>query len=273
MATDDSQATLTRAVIRLLKPLVRILLRHGVPFAGFAELAKQTYVDVAYTDFGVKGRKQTNSRVSTITGLSRKEVQRLRDLPTEFGDGNIMQYNRAARVVYGWVHDENFQGQAGKCLDLDFETFTKLVKEYSGDIPPRAILDELLQVGVVSKLENETYRLLSRAYIPRAGKQEMLDYLGTDVGGLLETMDHNIHDPGDEPFFQRKVYYDNLPLEALPHIRNLIGEKAQPLLEEIDKNLALHDRDANPEVEGTGRKGAGIGVYYFETDEDEESKS
>lgn len=273
MSDSDTQDVLGRAVIRLLRPLVRILLRHGVPFKGFAELARRAYVQEAFREFGVPGRKASNSRVSVITGLSRKEVQRLRDLPVEQERAEIVRYNRAARVVFGWVHDPRYQADSLGCLDLPLEgelSFSALVKKYSGDIPPRAILDELLQVGVVTRLGDGQLRLVERAYIPSAGKGELLRFLGTDVGGLLTTMDNNIHDLG-EPLFQRKVYYDNLPEQALPLLRRMVQEKGQPMLEEFDRWLAQHDRDVKPDVQGHGRRGAGIGIYYFEDDPDEEN--
>ena len=78
---DKHQKPLVAAVLRLLRPLARILLRNGVSFSTFSDLAKWTYVDVAAREFGIEGRKQSTSRVSVITGLSRREVMRVRNLP------------------------------------------------------------------------------------------------------------------------------------------------------------------------------------------------
>jgi Family of unknown function (DUF6502) len=65
------------AVLRVLRPLVRLLLHHGVPYETFADLARWVYVDGAYKEFALANRKQSTSRVSVITGLNRKEVARL----------------------------------------------------------------------------------------------------------------------------------------------------------------------------------------------------
>ncbi len=268
---SSSHQALQKAVFRLLKPLVRILLRNGIPFKAFAELAKQAYVEVAASDFKVAGKRQTDARISTITGLTRKDVARLKNQTGEDESDNIARYHRAARVVYGWVHDPDYQ-QNGQSRVLSFDeghsNFTSLVKKYSGDVTPRAILDELSAVGVVAKEEDGRIRLLQRAYIPGASRSGKLALLGHDVGGLLSTMDRNIY-TDEEPFFQRKVYYDNLPEEALPLIRQLIEKDAQALLEQMDRFICQHDRDANPQAQGSGRKGAGIGIYYFEDDPEE----
>jgi len=272
MNTDNqSLHALTKAISKLLRPLVRILLRNGVPYGAFIDMAKSAYVDVAMHEFGVPGKKQTNSRVSTITGISRKEIQRLLSVEGEEDDQDLVtRYNRAARVVYGWVHNPRYTDVTGKTADLPLEgegaSFAALVKSYSGDVPPRAILDELLRVGVVEKIDNGSIRLLSPAYIPTTGASEKLALLGHDVAGLISTMDKNIHGTEAKPLFQRKVYYDNLPAEATETLHEILRDKGQPLLEFLDEWMARHDRDVNPDAGGTGQKAIGIGLYYFEDD-------
>jgi len=262
------------AVFKLLRPLARVLLRNGVAYGAFADIAKQAFVDVAMHDLEVPGKKSTASRASTITGLSRKEIKRVLEVVHQVDKDLTTRYNRAARVVYGWVHDKRYSNFHGETLDLDFEgsipSFSALVKAYSGDIPPRAILDELLQVGVVGKTDDGKIRLLQRAYIPKSGHAEKLALLGRDVAGLISTMEQNIHGINQNPFFQRKVFYDNLPREEIPKLQALLADKGQKLLEYLDLWMVERDRDVNPTVEGTGRKAAGIGIYYFEEPVEEE---
>ncbi|NOZ52352.1 MAG: hypothetical protein GXP08_04270 [Gammaproteobacteria bacterium] len=273
MTIKQSQNILQTAVFKLLRPLIRIFLRNGLPYAAFVDLAKRAYIDVAEKEFVIDGKKQTNSRISTITGLSRKEVKRLKALSDTDDKEIVERYNRAARVVYGWVHDPSYADGHGHSIDLQFEaddlSFSSLVKEFSGDVPPRAILDELLQVGVVEKNSEGNLHLTARAYIPQSSQTEKLRYLGSDVAGLITTMDRNIHLNDKKPFFQRKVYYDNIPNEAVEKLQIILENKGQALLEFLDQWMASHDRDINEKVHGTGRKAAGIGIYYYEDDETE----
>lgn len=265
---------LTAAVLRMLRPLVRILLRNGVSYGAFADLAKWVFVDVADKEFAIPGRKQSVSRVSVITGLSRKEVGRVQAIATPDDAAAEERYNRAARVLAGWLRDGRFREKTGEPAPLPFEgaavSFSDLVKEHSGDVPARAILDELLRVGAVEKRDDGRIALRARAYVPTTGEADKLHILGTDVAQLIATIDHNLQQGTDAPRFQRKVAYDNLPAEALPGFRALSADKAQRLLEELDRWLGEHDRDANPSVQGTGRKRAGIGIYYFEDDVSED---
>ena len=260
---------LSAAITMLLRPLVRLLLRNHVPYRTFADLAKRVYVDVATEEFGISGRKQSKSRVSIITGLSRKEVLRVKRFPAQDDLGALERYNRAARVIAGWVRDRRFGDESGQPADLPFEggtvCFRDLVKMYSGDAPVRAVLDELMRVGVVERTPDGRIHLLERSFIPKTGEIDKIGILGVDAADLIGTIDHNILRP-ETPFFQRKVCYDNIPSEALPRLKELAGEQAQTLLEHLDRWMSERDRDVNPRVHGTGRARAGIGIYYFQED-------
>jgi hypothetical protein len=271
MSTRIQQA-LAAAVTRLLRPLVRVLLRNGVPFGAFADLAKSVYVEVAGEEFGVAGRPQTNSRIAVITGLSRKEVLRVQRLPAPEDRATVERYNRAARVISGWTRDPEFSGPDGRPAPLPLEgngaSFFRLVRNYSGDVPPRAILDELTRVGAARLDADDHVHLLTNAYIPNTGEIDKIGILGTDVATLIATIDHNLRNAAPGPRYQRKVAYDNLPAEVLPKFRVLSAQRAQALLEELDRFLAQYDRDLHPNTEGGGRKSAGFGIYYFEEDMD-----
>jgi len=105
-----------------------------------------------------------------------------------------------------------------------------------------------------------------RAYVPSGSEIEKVSILGIDVADLLTTITHNITTGAADPRFQRKVAYDNLPAEAVGEFKVIVNRKAQELLEEFDRWLAARDRDVNPQLEGSGRQRAGLGIYYFETD-------
>jgi len=247
-----------------------------VSFSTFSELAKWVYVDVAAKEFGITGRKQSNSRVSVITGLSRREVMRVRKLPRPDVTSGLERHNRAARVIAAWRRESCFLDSKGNPAALPMEgpgaTFSELVKRFSGNVPPRAVLDELIQVGAVERLEDEKVSLVTRAYIPKNLDAHKLNILGTDVRHLISTIDHNLKPETTIPIFQRKVSYDNLPNEVLPRFRKIFAKRAQALLENADKWLARYDRDVVPTVKGSGSNRAGFGVFFFEeSDSDEEN--
>ena len=277
MARPKPLQALSAATLQLLRPLVTILLRNNVSHRTFAELAKLVYVEVANAEFGIAGKKQTTSRIAILTGLTRKEVQRLLAQPPDTEPVSAEEYHRASRVITGWVRDPDFGDRKGHPHPLRMEgkraSFSTLVKRYSGDIPIRAMADELLRVGAVKQLKDGRICLLSREYIPQKGSIEKLQVLGSDTADLIMTIAHNLYQKPTKPRLQREVMYDNVPVEAAREFQTLAAAQGQELLEAIDRWLAHRDRDINPASKGTGRVRVGLGIYHFEEQLESDRKS
>ncbi len=277
MARPKPLHALSAATLQLLHPLVTILLRNNVSHRTFAELAKRVYVEVANAEFGIAGKKQTTSRISILTGLTRKEVQRLLAQPPDTEPVSAKEYHRASRVITGWVRDPDFGDGKGHPHPLRMEgkraSFSTLVKRYSGDIPIRAMADELLRVGAVKQLKDGRICLLSRGYTPQKGPVEKLQVLGSNTADLIMTIDHNLYQKPTKPRFQRKVMYGNVPVEAAREFQTLAAAQGQKLLGAIDRWLAHRDRDINPASKGTGRVRVGLGIYHFEEQLDSDRRN
>lgn len=267
-AANRTQVALNAAVLKLLRPLCRLLLRHHVPFAAFEELAKHTYVQVALEDFGIPGKKPTLSRASILTGLTRKDVTRLASDTAPERAASDEGYNRAARVLTGWARDPDFHGPDGQprmLAPLDGpDSFAALVKRYSGDMPARAVLDELLRVGAVAERDDGRLELLTAGYVPRGSEVDKLGILGSDVADLIATIDHNLQHADTDPRFQRKVMYTEFPASQLPAFRKLSTAQAQALLERFDRWLAEHQDNEQADGETQPAMRVGMGIYYFE---------
>ena len=271
---NETSINLTKAIARILRPLVRILLRHGVAFNALSDLIKNLYLEIAEREFALPGKKQSISRISTLTGLTRKEVTKAKTSEELDLNSRTQQYNRAARVISGWVRDPDFQNKNQEPAELVLEegerSFQSLVRRFSGDIPPRAIADELIRVGAIEQTPNGNVKLVQRAYIPEKDIDEKLNILGTDVSDLLETIYHNIHIDTAPPFFQRKVSYDAIPKKLLVGLREELNKNAQGYLEKLDKIMSKKDSDMNPRLSRKGNCRAGVGIYYFEEIPDNE---
>lgn len=271
---ESNTHPLQRALYRILRPMARLLLRNGIPFAEFAELMKRAYVDAALEDFSDPRRKPTDSRAAVMTGLTRKEVKRQREiLAGEQGESASGRHeNRASRVVSGWVYDPDFQASNGGPAQLAFDgglSFSELVKRYSGDMTPRAVLEELVRVGVVAETESGNLELRQRAYVPAGDSEEMLQIFGEDVSDLISTIDHNLvgTEAGKQPLFQRTLVYNNIPPEVMEKWRLFAARQSQDLLEQLDRWLGPYDQDiasqGKSETSGDAVR-TGVGVFYFE---------
>jgi len=265
---SESNVVILEALRRIMRPLVRILIRHGITFEAGVEVIRRMYVEVAETEFRVGSRQQSTSRISVLTGLSRKEVARIRKLPPAAASELDAYHNRAARVISGWLRDREFLDAKGDPAPLPFEGergFNELVKRHSGDMPARAVADELLRVGAVEYSPHGELRLTARGYVPGEGDIEKLQILGTDVRDLIATIDHNLTHPPPEARFQRKVVYNNLPASVAEEFRLHAARLSQNLLEQLNEWLAAQDRDAGKSKRrGHGRVRLGVGIFQFE---------
>lgn len=256
-----------QVVLHILRPLIRILHRKGVAFGEFSLLARKVYVEIAEEALQQAHEKATSSRIAISTGLTRKEVAQLRQQEAE-QLVSIARYNRSVRVIGGWLNDPDFNTDSGEpallALQGDLPSFESLVNRYSGDMPYKAMLRELVQSGVLEINEQQQARLLVDAYIPQGSETEKLSILASDVALLINTINHNLNANTDSRYFQRKVSYDNLPQEVLPAFKQMVNTDAMSLLLKLNAWLAEQDRDHNPVITGTGRMRAGLGIYYFE---------
>lgn len=262
----------TQALHRLLTPLARILVRAGVAFEAFGEVAKRAYVDAAREDLQSAAQRPTAARIAVLTGLSRKEVARIQKQPAAATESVIdASLNRAARVVAGWVRDADFHGDDGNPADLPLDGdsgFAGLVRRYSGDMPVRAVLEELVRSGAADLTDADRVRLRARSFVPSADTARKLQILGTDSRDLIATIDHNLRHPPAQARFQRKTVYDNVPREFAGAFREQVTTRGQDLIEEFDRWLAERDRDRTPGVGGSGRVRLGVGMYLIEEELD-----
>jgi Family of unknown function (DUF6502) len=279
-AYNVKQALLA-AYRHLLTPLVRILLRNGTSYLEFAEVARQVFVDVAGRDFTLPKRKISLSRIAIMTGLSRKEVARLvREGQAKRVAQETTELNRVGRVLQGWYTDSEFTGPYGVPLDLKFDdgprraTFSELVRRYSGDMPARAMLDELLRVGA-ARIENDTglVRVLSRAYIPERLAPESIRHFGVTARNFIDTLEVNLQRQGPrigehEGRFERRVIADGGMREMdLADFDRFIRERGLQFLVEVDDWIAARPKPRSQEE----RVHAGLGMYlYLRSDKEDE---
>lgn len=268
--THPAKTELLNGFRHLLRPLVRIALRNGVAFGEFSEVLKTVYVEIAAKDFRVPGRKLSQSRIAIISGLTRKEVARIvvevkNDRAVSINDNS----NRVSRVLVGWHTDPDFTGPYGIPLDLGFDesrtpNFTELVRRYSGDMPARAMLDELLRTQAVQIIEHDLLKAVSRSYIPQQDQEvEGLKRIGNAIHNFVDTIDHNLQKKkAGQGRFERVAFSDDGLRETdLKELDAFVRVKAQELLERIDNWMSARPK---PDVKG-GEIAikTGVGVYHY----------
>lgn len=259
---EKTRAAVVQALNKLLKPLVRLLLRNGIAYGEFSDMAKQAYIEVANADFTVPGRKQSQTRIAVITGIHRHEVAKY--LKHEVAEEpHIGRHNRAARVIFGWQSDDSFS-ESGKARVLSMDEFSVLVSRHGADVTMRTIFDELERVGAVQRTEEGMVELMVEAFAPQDSIEDLIYIFGDCSADLLETLDHNLSCETENRRLQMSVVYNNLPDSVLRNLELVSRDRAMEFLKELNQFFSTQDRDTNPSIEGEGRNRAGVGLYYFQ---------
>lgn len=273
MSDSPLRSVLLSALHRVLSPVVRVMLAHEITLPMAIELLKRVFVEVAERDFRLDNKASTDSRISLITGVHRKDVKRLRELP-HVATNLPPKISLSAQIVATWITgapwlDENGQPRPLPRLarggDASFET---LVAGISQDIRPRSVLDEWLRLGVVSINDADEVVLVSNAFVPKAGVEEKLAYYGHNLGDHAAAAADNVLTT-TSPWFERSVHHDSLSEAQVEQLRiraAKLGMQALTQLHTLAEQSTDND-DANPGQSGSGsNKRFTCGVYFYSTD-------
>lgn len=257
---------LLSALRRLLRPLVRLLLAKGITYPHLSDLLKEIYVDVAKKDFALANKRQTDSRLSLLTGVHRKDVRRLvaqspvcPSVPAKVSFG--------ARVVARWCGEPAYLDTNGAPRPLPRQTpadggvsFETLVADESTDIRARAVLDEWLRQGLVVITESGLVSLRTCAFVPEASLEEKAYYLGRNVHDHLAAACHNVleHQP---PFLERSVYSDGLDEAGIAELAALSEQLGMETLRTLNRRIRELKTERSPESDQEQRMT--FGVYFF----------
>jgi uncharacterized protein DUF6502 len=259
-------ASLVAALTRLLRPLVRLMLNHGVTYPLLTDLLKSVYVEVAAEEFPVEGKKQTDSRISLLTGVHRKDVKRLRteerrpeNIPTAVSLG--------AQLVARWTGLPAYLDEDGEPRPLPRlasnggpVSFEGLVESVSKDLRSRVVLDEWLRLGVARVDERDRVCLNVAAFIPERGFDEKAYYFGRNVHDHLAAGAHNLL--GERPpFTERSVYYDKLTPAAVDALAQRAKEAGMQALQTVNRHAMELQRQTASDPEATLRMN--FGIYFY----------
>lgn len=257
--------SLIQALRRILAPMVRIMLAKGITYPFLAEMVKGVFVEVAERDFRLGDKPQTDSRISLLSGVHRKDVRRLRQQaePQEFLPEAV---SLGAQLVAAWTGLPQYLDAEGRPLPLPRLarageiSFEGLVAGVSKDIRSRAVLDEWLRLGVVHLDEDDRVFLNTEAFVPAKGFEEKVFYFGHNVHDHMTAAVHNVIGEGP-PFLERSVHYDQLTPASIAQLGQL-AERAgmQAALALNRKAMELEKQDGA--VEGPKHRMT-FGIYFY----------
>ena len=264
MSDGSISEALTSAVRTVLRPLVRLMLARGVTLPLAIELLKRVYVQVAIDESG-PGAPATDSRVSLLTGVHRKDVKRLRALPDAYAE-LPRAVSLGAQLVGVWTTHPHWLDAGGQPAALPRlasaggeRSFDALVASVSKDIRARPVLDEWLRLGVVRLNERDEVVLNTAAFIPQAGFDEKLSYLSLNVGDHAMAAIENTLGRAD-PWFERSVHYRGMTPEAIERLRAHAAELGMQSLQTLNTEA---QRTEETPGDGALNSRFTFGIYFY----------
>lgn len=276
------QETLLVSLATVLRPIARLMLQAGLGSSEFIAVAKSVFVHVATEEFGLRGRPTNVSRVSAMTGISRKEIARIRsEGPIERRLRPDLESTPTNTVIHYWHYDPEFSFSNGKPRPLPFSgssSFATLVAKYAGDIPPGAIRAELRRSGIVDE-QNGMLLIQKRIQLPLDFDEDLIRRITFSMSNLNATVAHNAqllarkneiagHSPASLARFERSAWTDRLPTEAVLMFRDYVRQEGSRFLDEAEGWLGEREIPRSTWPSHTP-KILGVGIYYFEEDDED----
>ncbi len=246
-------------MINLLDPLLnafaRLTVARGILFPDLMERLKHHYIDAA-TD--MTAGKVTDSRLSVLTGLQRRDIVRLREIPHQ-----EQAPNHLARLVALWQTEPAYN-TSGTPKPLakngpapSFEALARIVRR---DVHPRTMLDTLLATGTVAIHDDQSVHLMQSSYQPLAGSEDQLAYLANNAGDHLNAATDNVLGQ-TPPHFERAVHYTNLTDAQIDALAADFNAGQMALLERLSKMAAEMKKLPSDDAQSRFRAGG----YFYRT--------
>lgn len=246
----------------MLRPVAGFCLAHSIKLQEFIEITKRAFLDSASDELSKQGAQVSDSKLSIMTGLQRKDISRMKRMAVSEPEPE----NLATRIIGLWS-SRQYAESNGKPRKLTIggrsSQFARLVGLVSQDLNHHTVLFELQRLGLVS-VKGDLATLKVPAFIVRGDIDKALPLLGADVRDLVDAVHENVVEDFKTPHLHAKTEYDNISTEHLSKIRLWLIQAGQRFHREAREFLGQLDRDTNPKLKpGNSRNRVSLGTFSF----------
>jgi hypothetical protein len=263
MSKPSPQAQIVR---QLFRGAVKFALHNSLRQRELAELLKQALVEASIDELQRNDAPVNAARVSVMTGVHRKDVDRIMrqkttDIPSE---GSLV-----ARVIGQWRSDPSFLTKTGEPKILSNsdsqDQFSKLVRSVSNELNPSLVLSELDRVGAIVH-HRLGVKLLARAYVPDKDQIKHYQMLADDYHDLAECVEQNLTRTGDDKHLHIKTEYDAIPDSLIEEVSQWLLKQGTAMHEKVAAYVSSKDKDLNPSLrKSSGRNKVSITSFSLTT--------
>ena len=257
---------LADALAALLRPLAQLCVAQGLPFVEVQERLKSAYVEAAKA--GVPDTARRVSRISTTTGINRREVTRLLGAQPRPASAKSRSRSVAAEVFAHWTTAREFRDRRGVARTLprqgDGATFEALARSVTTDVHPRSILEELVRLGLATvDPKRDRVALVRDAFVPQGDALRMIGFVGENVGDHLAGAVANVLGDGKR-HFEQAVFVDALSDASMREVRVMIAAQWKSLIQSMVPALERFIEDDRSQRRAVSQR-LRIGLYSYDT--------
>jgi hypothetical protein len=269
--TDRSSLVLT-SVLRLFKPAARLLLRHGVSYRSFCIPLKRVFLEAAEEELDARQMPKTDSALTLLSGVHRRDVRELlRETASSGATAARQPKSLASEVVARWMFDPAYRHISGKrkgpartlARGTQVGSFDSLVSSVSQDIRPRAMLDELVRLGV-AKETDDGVELVADGFVPREGFAELAALFADNLHDHLAAATANLQ--GDNNFLEQSIFVDQITHASATQLQKtavLAWKQAfETVMSQAQERFDTDAQQAQPEQRN---QRARFGIYFYNT--------
>ena len=274
--TYNPSKEVTKALRFLLYPLVKLMLRYQITYPFIIKLLKEIYVQVAEQEYKIKGKRQTNSRISLISGVHRKDVKVLRGITFNYEDDLPVGMTLSNLLIIRWCAETKYLNKKGEPLPLprlnnsvakkphkkqdEHLSFEALVRSINKDIRPRSVLDELLRLKIVHVCADDKVWLHKNALVSDEGFKEKAIYLGLNLHDHIAVCTHNMSDKKPS-MLERCLHYDKLTAEDVEVLATKARKMGMEMLQILNKEAFELQKKSAGKKEADKR--INYGIYFM----------
>ena len=262
-------AIVLAASLALFKPIARMLLRHGVAYPAFSAALKRVFLEAAVEELSRTGQKQTDSAVSLLSGVHRRDVRQLLHEPGAKGLAHAEPMNMASQVAARWLSEPAYRDARGRPRAVprsgEGASFDALVASISSDVRPRAVLDELVRLGMAEEADAKV-RLLTPGFVPRQGFGEMAAMLEANLHDHAAAATLNLE--GEHNYLDQAVFVDELTAESADRLHAAAARAWRQAFQTVMREAQArfdHDQTNAPPEQRVHR--ARFGAYFYAADD------
>ena len=272
--TENKTTIASKALTRVMRPLVRMLINLGVDFKDFSEIAKRIYLKESVGVLKEDCKEVTSSALSMVSGIHRKDTSSFLKNPNVESSSTTIGASAAMGVVSEWITNPDYLNNCKKPSSLIYsargigeKSFTTLSSRVIKDIRPKTVLEELLRLDLV-QFQDEIVSLKEEAFIPKTDFNEKLNFFSKNISEHVQAAATNVQSE-QPPYFERSAVHDGLNEEDIKQIDAYVRDKGMDLLKDAYR-MAEELASKNEQIEKQKLRHITLGIFLNHGKNDQE---